>query len=151
MPSKPSPFTALVKQVFREELPHATATKSEWTGKSNIVWAIVHLDDPFVGYFIVQRTYGVEMTGEVGFSQGVHPPFLFGPIQRKREPFGARERVGDLMGKGDTWWPCSQEPEALKQEVAQLVRLLMRYSGDFFERCAKNARGFAATSQVPDA
>jgi len=139
MTSKPSTFSLIAKDVFREQLAESEWAKSHWTGKSNMAWCVTHLDERFVGYFIVQRTYGVRITGELAFSQGVHNPGSFFSIQQKKEPFGTRIRIGHLMGKGDLWWPCSGQPDSLKQETSELVRLLIQYSDDFFRKCKTHA------------
>lgn len=140
MTPKPSSFTGIAKDVFRERLSNSKWGKSEWTGKSNIAWAVVHLGEQFVGYFIVQRTYRARITGELAFSRGLHNPGLFGPIQQKKDPFGIRIRIGHLIGEGDLWWPCSQDASTLSTEIGQLVSLLIQHSDEFFLKSKTHAR-----------
>jgi hypothetical protein len=81
----------------------------------------------------------VRITGELAFSHGLHNPGFFGPAQQKDEPYGARLRIGRLLGTGDTWWPCSEEPDRLRNELGELIELLRAHAEAFFRTCKVHA------------
>jgi len=136
---KPATFKVVAREVLRDRVPGSDRTRTDWTGKSNVAWTTVRLEGGYVGYFIVQRAHGARMTGELAFARGVHVPGQFGPVQQRKEPFGARERIGKLTGQGDVWFPCSEQAATLKTELGELVDLLVRHSDAYFRRCREQA------------
>lgn len=137
--SKKVSFSTVAKKIFLEVLPESCIQKGEWTGKSNVCWIAIALEDEFYAYYIVQRTHAVRITGELGISKGLNDPAFFGPFYSRVENsirvprIGYRERIGWFTEKKDVWWPCSQDPEEMKSDIRKVVDLLVKYAPLFFE------------------
>lgn len=143
MPTTKNSFCSITKQVVRGVLGESVLSRGEWTGKSNYVWVRLPQDEGFYSYYMVQRRYGTELTGELGFSLGPYQaaelldrPAI--PLEPRRAvpglviPYGYRMRIGHLMQGCETWWPCSQDAEGLCADIEALVALLVRHAPRFF-------------------
>lgn len=142
-------FAKLVKEILRQKLGDSEFSRGEWSGKSNYVWARFPYGEDFYAYYVLQRSYSLRLTGELGFSWGKYhaaalPSHFAFPLQPRKDaqghvlsPHGYRMRIGHVMGKGDVWWPCSQDPTVLRGEIVKMVDLLMRHTDAFFSECRR--------------
>jgi hypothetical protein len=124
-------FSVFAKDLLLRELGPGAYVRTEWTGKSGVVWARYPLADNLFGYWSLQRRHLAELRAEVAISRGQRNPGEFGDSGvAGRE--GYRARLSTLGAVPD-WWPAATSEDVIASTRA-LLAALKELSPTFYER-----------------